>query len=112
VVRLKGESSGSARQYTYHAIVRFRTDRNEAIEFRDSFGRNPPSYRAGDRVTVLYNADDPRSNVMIDRGPFWNWAIPGLLLLGAALLGWLFVAMIAKRPAEQGAAARPVAANG
>jgi hypothetical protein len=112
VVRLKGGSSGSARQYTYHAIVRFRTDRNEAIEFRDSFGRNPPSYRAGDRVTVLYNADDPRSNVMIDRGPFWNWAIPGLLLLGAALLGWLFVAMIAKRPAEQGAAARPVAANG
>jgi hypothetical protein len=61
-------------------------------------------------VTVLYNADDPRGDVMVDRGPFWNWAIPGLLLLAAALLGWLFAVMIADRRRDDEGAPSPVAA--
>jgi hypothetical protein len=43
---------------------------------------------------VLYLADDPTGGAIIDRGLFWNWAIPALLLFGAALLGWLFVYML------------------
>ena len=89
VVRLKAESSSGSSGYSYHPIVRFRTDRNVAIEFTDSVGSNPPGYRPGDKVTVLYLPDDPRGHAIIDRGSLWNWAIPGLLLLGAALLGWL-----------------------
>lgn len=111
VVRLKGEwSSGSNRSYTYHPIVRFRTDKNVTVEFKDSVGSNPPSYRPGDRVTVLYNADDPRGDAIVDRGLFWNWAVPGLLLLAAALLGWLFAYMIADRRRGDDGAPSPVAA--
>jgi hypothetical protein len=89
VVRLKAESSSGSSGYSYHPIVRFRTDRNVTIEFKDSVGSNPPGYRPGDKVTVLYLPDDPRGHAIIDRGPLWNWAIPVLLLLGAGLLGWL-----------------------
>jgi uncharacterized protein DUF3592 len=89
VVRLHGEwssgSSGSS-HYTYYPIVRFRTAENETIEFKDSIGSNPPSYRAGDKVTVLYLADTPNRNAMIDRGLFWNWAIPVGIFIAAIVV--------------------------
>ena len=111
VVRLKAESgSGSNRGYTYYPIVRFQTDKNATFEFKDNVGSSPPSYRPGDRVTVLYNSDDPRRDAIIDRGLFWNWAIPGLLLLAAALLGWLSAVMIANRRRDDEGARSPVAA--
>ncbi len=89
VVRIKGEwSSGRDSHYTYYPIVRYRTQDDRTVEFKDSVGTNPPSYRRGDQVTVLYGAADPGGDAMIDRG--WvNWALPALLLLGAALVGWL-----------------------
>lgn len=94
VVRLKSKSSsGAGSGHSYYPIVRYRTERNVTIEFKDSVGRNPPGYRPGDKVTVLYRPADPRGHSIIDRGPLWNWAIPALLLLGAALLGWLVVWM-------------------
>jgi Protein of unknown function (DUF3592) len=113
VVRLKSESgSGSIGHYSYYPIVRFRTDKNLTVEFKDSVGTNPPSHRPGDKVAVLYNADDPRRDAIIDRGLFWNWAIPGVLLLAAALLGWLFALMIAdRRRAGPEDATHPVAAG-
>ncbi|HYM02032.1 MAG TPA: DUF3592 domain-containing protein, partial [Stellaceae bacterium] len=93
VVRLKEEwrSGSGGSRYTYYPIVKFRTPDNATVEFKDSIGSNPPSHRPGDRVTVLYLADNPRADAMIDRGRFWNWAIPGLLLAGAALVGAIFV---------------------
>jgi hypothetical protein len=102
VVRLKGESgSGSHSSYSYYAIVRYRTEKNVTVEFKDSVGSNPPSYRTGDKVTVLYLADSPRQNVMIDRGLFWNWAIPAVILLFAAGLAWLFVALLRGKATAQ-----------
>jgi hypothetical protein len=88
VVRLKQESGSG--QSSYYAIVRFRTARNETIEFKDDVGSNPPSHRPGDRVSVLYLASDPRQQAIIDRG-IWNWAIPGIILAIAAFLAWLTV---------------------
>jgi uncharacterized protein DUF3592 len=89
VVRLHEEwgsgSSGSS-HYTYYPIVRFRTAENETIEFKDSIGSNPPSYRAGDKLTVLYLPDAPHGNAMIDRGLFWNWAIPVGIFIAAIVL--------------------------
>jgi hypothetical protein len=93
VERLVGESS-SRGSYSYHAIVRYRTEKNIRIEFKDNVGSNPPSYRPGDRVTVLYLPDNPRGKAIIDRGVFWNWAIPGMLFVVAAFLAWLFVVML------------------
>jgi Protein of unknown function (DUF3592) len=81
-------SSGSS---TYYAIVKFRTDGNQTIEFKDDVGSNPPSRRPGDTVTVLYLADDPRQEAIIDRGIWLNWAIPGIIFSVAVLLVWLMV---------------------
>src|SRR5439155_827275 len=82
VVRLKSESSDHG-GYSYYPIVRFRTETNALVEFKDSVGSNPPSYRVGDKVTVLYLLDNPSQEAIIDRGLFWNWAIPAFLFVGA-----------------------------
>jgi uncharacterized protein DUF3592 len=105
VVRLHGEwssgSSGSS-HYTYYPIVRFRTAENETIEFKDSIGSNPPSYRAGDKVTVLYLTDAPSRNAMIDRGLFWNWSIPVGIFIAAIVVLAILAGILrtsGKRPA-------------
>jgi len=108
VVGLKSESSSGSS--TYHAIVRFRTEKNALVEFKDSIGTNPPSHRVGDKVTVVYLADDPWKEVIVDRGTFWNWAIPALLLAGAVLLFWLLLVM--RRTGRQNAAVGPLAPGG
>jgi len=91
VVRLKEEHGSN--QSSYYAIVRFRTNRNESIEFKDNIGSNPPGRQPGDQVTVLYLADNPREEAIIDRGIGWNWGIPGIIMLVAAGLVWLMVAL-------------------
>lgn len=64
------------------------------IEFEDAAGRrrllvanasNPPAFNMGERVRVLYQADDP-ANAMVNS--FWQlWLGPGIFLL----LGSVFV---------------------
>jgi hypothetical protein len=106
VVRMKGEwSSGSNSSYTYYAIVRFKTENNATVEFKDNVGGNPPTHRTGDKVTVLYLADNPRGNVMVDRGLFLNWAIPAIIFLFAGFLAWLCAFML--RPAAPAAPGAP-----
>ena len=93
VVRVQSErSAGRDSRYTYYPIVRYRTQDNVVVEFKDNVGTNPPSHRPGDKVTVLYGADDPRRDGIIDRG-LVNWAFPGFLLLAAVLLGSLMLWM-------------------
>ena len=89
---LKSEYSSSGHgSYSYYPVVRYRTAQNLSVEFKDSIGTNPPSFRPGDKVTVLYLAEDPRMQAMIDRGRFWNSALPLALALAGILLLWLFV---------------------
>jgi Protein of unknown function (DUF3592) len=107
VVRLQDEDSDGSR--LYHAVVRFRTDKNVPIEFKDNVGSNPPSYRRGAKVTVLYLADNPRE-AMIDRG-FFNWAIPALLFLVAAFVLWLLVVMLRGAAPPKTAIPDPTAAS-
>ena len=54
-------------------------------------GGNPPGHRPGDKVTVLYLADNPRQEAIVDRGIWGNWAIPGFIFSVAAFLVWLMV---------------------
>ena len=62
--------------------------------FKDSIGSNPPSYRRGDEVDVLYDPSRP-ADARIDRGR-WNKALP--VLIGAfggvlcAVAVWMVVA--------------------
>jgi uncharacterized protein DUF3592 len=102
VVRLKSEySSGShGGHYTSYAIVRFRTENNVTVEFKDNVGSDPPSYHPGDKVSVLYLPGNPQKDVMIDRGFWWNWAIPAVVFLAAGFIVLLLLAM-KRRPTTQ-----------
>lgn len=94
VIRLKSESSSPS---VYYPVVRYRTERNKSVVFKGDSGSNPPSYRVGDEVGVLYLPDRPQRAV-IDRGWFWNWCIPALLAVGAGLsLVWLLAMLRASR---------------
>jgi uncharacterized protein DUF3592 len=66
--------AGYIDQTNYHAIVKFRTQDNQTIEFEDFAGDYLPIFqRPGTTVTVLYLASNPLGSAIIDRGPFWNW---------------------------------------
>jgi hypothetical protein len=57
VVGMEESDSGDGR--TFHPVVRFAPASGFPREFRSSFGANPPSYRVGDEVRVLYDPADP-----------------------------------------------------
>jgi len=94
VVRMNSEhSSGNGSHYTYYPVVRFRTETNSTVEFKDSVGTNPPSHRTGDQVTVLYLPGDPQRQAIVDRGFLLNWAIPAIVFLFAAGLAMLCIVL-------------------
>jgi hypothetical protein len=75
------------------------------VVFRDSVGTNPPQYRVGDAVTVLY-APEQTDRAIIDRG-MWNWLPSGILyLLGGAFFAGGLTAL-----RNRGAEAQPLAAQ-
>ncbi len=86
VVRLEYERSGSKSGGSYYPIVRFLLRTGETIEFSSSVGSNPPSYRRGEPVRVLYDPTAPES-AEIDSF-FSLWFAP--ILLG--FLGSVFSA--------------------
>jgi hypothetical protein len=98
VVRLY-ESEDQDGHSSYYPIVRYSTEKNLMVEFKDSIGGNPPTRRPGDKVTVLYLADNPERDAIIDRGRWWNWAIPAILTFGAAFLAWIGIAILRSRTA-------------
>jgi uncharacterized protein DUF3592 len=76
-------ASDSSDDVTYAPVVEFE-GHGERQRFKDSISSNPPSYRTGDAVQVLYDPGDPR-RARIDRG-LWNRAIPVLVGAFGALL--------------------------
>jgi hypothetical protein len=109
VVRLSSEySSGSGGgHYSYYAIVRFRSEKNVTLEFKDNVGSNPPSHRPGDQVTVLYLPDNPRKDAVIDRGVWWNWAIPGIVFMFAAFIVLALIGILRQSKSEKAGGAAP-----
>ena len=101
VVDLAASDAGA--DATYAAIVEFE-ERGERHRFKDSVGANPPMYRAGDVVAILYLPEDPR-RARIDRG-VWNRATPPLVgALGALLaIAGLWLGARASRRADPSAA--------
>lgn len=63
--------------YMFKPVVRFKTVEGNTVEFESNFQSNPPAYRTGQSVSVLYDPDEPRSASI--RG-FALWLIP--LILG------------------------------
>jgi len=82
--RSSSRSSGSG---SYSPVVAFETAQGQRIEFTGSLSTNPPAYRPGERVRVLYLPDDPYS---ADIGDFWNQWFLSILLGG---MGTVFAAV-------------------
>ncbi len=90
VVRLVGvhKTSPGGGDYAYYPVIAFETAAGDKTEFRDSVGSNPPDYRRGDVVNVLYDSTVPE-RAMVDRG-FWNKAPAcGVIVLGSFFLWWM-----------------------
>jgi hypothetical protein len=68
---------------TYAPVVEFEHEGSK-YRFKDSISSNPPTYRRGQRVDVLYDPVRPR-NARIDRG-LWNKVVPILIGGFGALL--------------------------
>jgi len=95
VVGLEDNDSGDTT--TYAPVVEFDHD-GRTYRFKDSIGSNPPSYRRGEGVAVLYVPSDP-TNARIDRGR-WNRAVPIFVGGFGVLLCSLGIWMVLKRPRE------------
>jgi Protein of unknown function (DUF3592) len=87
-------SNHSSDSITWSPVVEFEAGGRKQ-RFKDSMGSNPPSYRTGERVGVLYDPANPR-DARIDRGR-WNTAIPLLVGGFGALLLVLGSWMMLKR---------------
>lgn len=87
------EANDSDDGVTYAPIVRYETQEGRTVKFTSNYSSNPPSYKKGDEVDVLYNPQDPEEDVMIDAG-WWNWVIPySLLAVGFFLCLFVFPKM-------------------
>jgi len=72
---------------TYYPVVQFTTAAGTTVQFRDVMGSNPPAYREGEPVNVLYFRNLPERTATIDRGML-DWLAPGVLcVMGSFLAG-------------------------
>ncbi|MGY0022808.1 DUF3592 domain-containing protein [Streptomyces sp. cg35] len=108
-----GTSSGSSRKSrgsgpSAHPVVLFTPAGGESVTFRSSAGSNPPAYDVGDRVDVLYRADDPE-DAQID-GFLSMWLLPLIFSgIGLVILAIATAFAVARRRRSRVAGAPPVA---
>jgi uncharacterized protein DUF3592 len=70
---------------SYYPVVQFATRNGLGVQFRDKMGSNPPAYREGEAVDVLYFPAIPETSATIDRGVL-NWLAPAILCVGGVFL--------------------------
>ena len=70
---------------SYYPVVQFATHHGQAVQFRDKMGNDPPAYREGEGVDVLYFPAVPETSATIDRGVL-NWLAPVILCIGGVFL--------------------------
>jgi len=76
VIDLRQTDPGSDGSPTYAAVVEYIDRGGQRHTVVDSFSSDPPSYRKGDDVMILYNRNNP-SDARIDRG-VWNYWLSGI----------------------------------
>ncbi len=92
--RRESRDSDGNRSVTYYPVVRYPLPAGGEHQFRSSTGSNPPSYRQGQQVEVLYLPNNPYEARI--NGFFSLWGMPlilsGMGLAFAGLLGGIFYA--------------------
>lgn len=71
----------------YQPVISFQDQKGDAIEFKSTTGSNPPSYLPGDKVEVIYEADNPEGASINSFFSLWG----GALIVGG--IGVIFVVM-------------------
>ena len=84
---LSRSGSGSRPSSSYRPRVVFQAADGRQIEFVGDLGSNPPAFRPGERVPVLYLPEDPYSAGI---GTFWQQWFLSILLAG---MGTVFTAI-------------------
>ena len=67
---------------SYYPIVKFSTLQNDALTERYNLGFNPSTYKIGDTVTIIYNADNPKQFIIDDK----DTKVMGPVLIGIGLV--------------------------
>ncbi|WP_449257088.1 DUF3592 domain-containing protein [Bosea sp. (in: a-proteobacteria)] len=82
---------------TYRPVVSFRTAQGQTVTFATSWATNPPAYRVGDPVSVIYDAAAPEQARIDGFFPFWASTL--ILAFVAAVFGLLsaILMIVAKR---------------
>jgi hypothetical protein len=75
--------------YLFTPIVRFESLDGRTVEFQSGLRTNPPAYRAGQEVPVVYDPSVPESAAI--RGVLSLWLMPIIL----AFIGSIFLAIAA-----------------
>lgn len=75
--RSVGGHGGSMPQYRYHPILEFTTPEGRGVRARTNVGSDPPPAREGQRVTAVYDPNDPTRVEIEGKG----WMELGLIFL-------------------------------
>jgi Protein of unknown function (DUF3592) len=78
--------------YLFTPLVRFQTAQGRTIEFQSSLRTNPPAYRAGQTVPVLYDPEEPQSAAI--RGVLSLWLLPIILSFIGLIFSGVGTAMV------------------
>ena len=95
VRRLSNSTSRSTSHVTtYYPVVRYQTKNGKNVTFTSSSGSYPSPYKRGDRVTILYDPENPKKARIKSFRSLWLapilcFGIGGILILtGSVILMW------------------------
>ena len=100
VYRESSSSSNHGPSWSYYPHVHFQTTDGHDIDFVSNTGSSPPSYSVNERVTVLYDPQQPEKASLNSFGSLWASTII-LVSLGVAFTGPGVGFMIWKRASDQ-----------
>lgn len=86
VYRESSSNNNQGPSWSYYPHVRFRTNNGQEIDFVSNTGSSPPSYSVNERVTVLYDPQQPYKASINSFGSLW------LASMVLVILGVVFTA--------------------
>lgn len=75
---------------TYAPLVRFKPDDGEMVTFQTDYYSSPPEYRTGQRVTVVYDPEQPEKAVIRGQGQIFRLIFSALGGLVVVFGMWMF----------------------